>query len=245
MKGLIFAAGLGTRLRPLTDSCPKCLIEVGGKPMLLRTAERMADAGITDIAVNVHHHSEMVKAYLAGLKIEGVSFFVSDESDLLLDTGGGLLKIAPWLNGDSVSVHNADVFTDVELSDIILSHEKSGADATLLTRPSASARALMWDNRERLHGWTNLTTGELRPPDLDVEGLHPEGFGGVHVIGPAAIEALKRYATEPIFSITPFYADMCEQLDIRSFPLGKRTWIDIGKPESLAEARKVANAQIS
>ena len=237
MKGMIFAAGLGTRLRPLTDECPKCLIDVGGKPMLRRVIENMRSAGVGSIVVNVHHHAQKVTDYLANNDF-GVEVSVSDESDLLLDTGGGIVKAAHMLWGDEpIVIHNADVWTDLPLRDMIENHVKTGADVTLLTRDSVSARALMWRSDRRMGGWANLNSSETRPHGLDVQNLRAAGFGGVHVMNPGVMDTLVRYATEKVFSITPFYADMCGMLDIRAYPVEPFRWIDIGKPESLALAR--------
>nr|MBD5377075.1 nucleotidyltransferase family protein [Bacteroides sp.] len=241
MKGMIFAAGLGTRLRPLTDTVPKCLIEVGGKPMLERVIESFQRAGITDITVNVHHHAEQVKQWLSEHP-SGARITVSDESEQLLDTGGGLLKAAPMLeDSDGIVIHNADVLTDIDLRRMMEAHTASGADAMLLTRSKVSARALMWDTDGRLRGWANLQTGQTRPEGLDLSGLTAMGFGGVHIIKPALLRALREYASG-VFSITPFYADMCDRLIIRSYPLADKQWIDIGKPESLAKARELYSA---
>ncbi len=236
MIGMIFAAGLGTRLRPLTDTTPKALIEVGGEPMLSRVIRRMRAAGIDEIVVNVHHHARMVKEFLAGSGVE-----ISDESDMLLDTGGALVKAFPMLAGrGDVLIHNADVWTDLPLESMIEAHSKSGADATLLTRNNPSARALMWNDQGRLAGWANLSTGEVRPPGLDTSSLTPLGFGGIHILNEQALNRLVGYAPAQKFSITPFYADCCGNLDIEAFPVGEYRWIDIGKPESLAEARRQA-----
>lgn len=234
MIAMIFAAGLGTRLRPLTDTCPKALIEVGGEPMLARIIRNVRQAGADEIVVNVHHHAGKVIDFLRG---SGVT--VSDESDLLLDTGGGLVKAAPLLTGhDEILLHNADVWTDLPLAEMIEAHRRSGADATLLTRGKASARALMWDDGGRLAGWANIATGEKRPANLDTSRLTPLGFGGVHIINQRTLSQLCDYAPAEKFSITPFYADVCGMLEIKSYPLGNYRWIDIGKPESLAEARR-------
>lgn len=237
MKGMIFAAGMGTRLRPITDTCPKCLIEVGGKPMLHRVIENMRDAGVESVVVNVHHHAGLVKDYIATRDF-GIEVAVSDESARLLDTGGGIVRAAPLLAGaDTVMVHNADVWTDVPLAEMADVHRRSGADVTLLTRDKASGRALMWSGDGRMAGWADLCTGATRPDGLDTTQLHAAGFGGVHVMKWSVIERIADYAPSDVFSITPFYADCCGSLDIRRFGVGQWRWIDIGRPESLAQAR--------
>lgn len=165
MKAMIFAAGLGTRLRPLTDNCPKALVEVGGKPMLGRVMQRLIDAGVTEAVVNVHHFAGMIKEYLTANNNFGITVHVSDESDLLLDTGGGILRARQWLDGgEPFIVHNADILSDVDLAAMYRAHEASGADATLLVAHRQSSRYLAFGNADsRLHGWINTTTGQTAP----------------------------------------------------------------------------------
>ncbi|WP_371136652.1 sugar phosphate nucleotidyltransferase, partial [uncultured Duncaniella sp.] len=122
MKAMIFAAGLGTRLAPLTDSCPKALIEVGGKPMLRRVIERLRDAGVGEMVVNVHHHADMIRRYLEENDF-GVRVMISDESDMLLDTGGGVARASILLEGDEpVMLYNADIFTDFPIAEMVAVH---------------------------------------------------------------------------------------------------------------------------
>lgn len=240
MKGMIFAAGIGSRLRPLTDTCPKCLIEVGGRPMLEYVIDSMRRAGIGKIAVNVHHHAAMVARFLRGRDF-GVEIAVSDETDMLLDTGGGLLKALDLLGRDeAVMVHNADVLTDYPLQRLVEIHRLNGSDATLLVRNTHSARALLTAGDGRLRGWENSATGLTRGFDpAEREGLRPVGFAGVHILGPVALEALERYGAQAgaVFGITPFYADNCNTLGIATTGLEGAAWFDIGKPDTLAAAR--------
>lgn len=235
--GMIFAAGLGTRLRPLTDTCPKCLIDICGSPAIEYAAGNLLNAGVDAIVVNVHHHAQMVKDYIASADFP-VPVFVSDESEMLLDTGGGLVKAAPMLaDADNILIHNADVITDVNMAKMLAQHIERRADVTLLTRESVSSRALMWDSEDRLGGWMNVSTGEKRPVDILESELTPKGFCGLHIISNRTLERLVEYAHEPKFSITPFYADNCRELKILSYPLNDRMWHDIGRPEQLEAAR--------
>lgn len=239
MKAMIFAAGLGTRLAPLTDTCPKALIEVGGVPMLGRVLDRVIDAGASEVVVNVHWLAPRIEEYLSS-RTWPVTVRVSDESDRLLDTGGGVLKAASMLGGDDeVVLYNADILTDFPLKEMIRTHRASDADATLLTSSTRkSSRKLLFDEAGRLRGWRNLTTGELRGTDAPGE----MAFGGVHIISPAVIEALGDYARAngEKFSMTPFYIAMADRLKIQSYePSEPYRWVDIGKPETLAEARKL------
>ena len=246
MKGMIFAAGLGTRLAPLTDTCPKSLIEVGGRPMLERVIRHLIRAGVSDIVVNVHHHAEMVKEYIASHDF-GVPIHISDESDRLLDTGGGVVKAAPLLeNADDIILYNADIFTDVVLSEMVEYHRRNRNNATLLTSTTRnSSRRLLFDPLSGLlKGWRNMHTGEIRSPfSRDVtNNCLPEAFGGIHIINRLTLERLKEWGTDDKFSITPFYTDICDRLCISSFhPSADYTWIDIGRPETLAQARAIAS----
>lgn len=246
MKAMIFAAGLGTRLAPLTDSCPKALIEVGDRPMLWRVIERLRDAGVSEITVNVHHHARMIKEYLKAHDF-GVPIGVSDESDELLDTGGGVVKAAPMLRGDGpVILYNADIYTDFPLEEMVRSHMESGADVTLLADVRDTSRYLLFDSHGRMTGWRNVSTGETRspfPPDV-TDGSRMLAFGGIHIINPCVIDRLVAYRPEGKFSITPFYIDTCNRIDIRAYtPAGPYQWIDIGRPATLARAREIAGGE--
>lgn len=240
MKAMIFAAGLGTRLRPLTDTMPKALIPVAGVPMLERVIRRMIDAGFDDITINVHHFASMIVDFLRDNNDFGITIHISDESECLLDTGGGILHARQWLDGtEPILVHNADILTDLNLSDIYRRHIDAKADATLLVDRRDTSRHLLFDNDNRLCGWTNTSTGEVRP---DGFSYNPEfhtrlAFGGIHVISPTLFPALASYSPSPVFSIIPCYLNIAGNMNIRGYtPDAPYTWHDIGKPSSLAAA---------
>ncbi|MGN1244989.1 MAG: NDP-sugar synthase, partial [Muribaculaceae bacterium] len=228
MKAMIFAAGLGTRLRPLTNDRPKALVEVAGKPMLRRVIDNLVSYGFDDIVVNVHHFGEKIIDYVAQNNAFGVNIHISDERGLLLDTGGGILKAREWLDGDEpFLVHNADILTDLNLCDFYDYHCRHQADASLLTKERVTARYLIFDASDRLSGWINKSTGQVLPEGLDYRpGAFKEmAFGGVHVISPRIFTALDEYArsiapdgdAEVKFSIVPFYVAMCRRLKIMSY----------------------------
>lgn len=243
MKGMIFAAGLGTRLAPLTDTCPKALIDVGGKPMLQRVIERLRGAGVSDIVVNVHHHARQMMEYIDTHDF-GVHVAVSDESDELLDTGGGVVKAAAMLRGDEpVMLYNADIYSNFDIAEMLDRHVQSRADVTLLTDERDTSRYLLFDNNGRMTGWRNVSTGETRSPLAAAVTCSSRqlAFGGVHIINPCVLDRLAEYRPEGKFSITPFYIDSCADLDIRAYkPSAPYRWIDIGRPASLARAREMA-----
>ncbi len=239
MKAMVFAAGLGTRLRPLTDSCPKALVKVAGRHMLERVIGRLAGAGVNRIVVNVYHHASMIKDFLAGVDIDGVDIEVSDESDCLLDTGGGILKARRYLDGDEpIIIHNADILTDFDLREMVESHLGGGATATLLAMRRQSSRYLLFDAETgRLEGWENVKTGEVRPAGLDVARFEAMAFGGVQVLSPSVFDYLERYDAGPKFSIIPFFVDNCKEMEIKGFmPSRDYLWHDIGSLEKLKAA---------
>ncbi|MDE7376782.1 MAG: NTP transferase domain-containing protein [Muribaculaceae bacterium] len=239
MKALVFAAGLGTRLRPLTDNKPKALVEVGGVPMLERVINKLIDSGITELAVNVHHFPDQIIDFLANRHFP-INILVSDERHLLLDTGGGLLAAATMLGTDEpILIHNADILTDFDIAEIKEEHARSGAAASLLVSERQTSRYLLFDNDNRMCGWTNDKTGEILPSSLITTNLTRKAFGGVHIAGPELLSDLANYAKdkEPAFPIMPYYIDACQRLKIKGFtPSTPYMWHDIGKPESLSAA---------
>lgn len=239
MKALIFAAGLGTRLRPLTDNKPKALVEVGGVPMLERVIDKLVAAGITEIAVNVHHFPDQIIDFLANRHFP-INILVSDERHLLLDTGGGLLAAATMLGTDEpVLIHNADILTDYDITEMANTHARSDAEATLLVSPRQTSRYLLFDNDNRMRGWTNAKTGEVQTSSLITANLTHKAFGGVHIVGPELLTDLSKYAKDKgsAFPIMPYYIDACQRLNIKGYtPSTPYMWHDIGKPESLAAA---------
>lgn len=239
MKAMIFAAGLGTRLAPLTDNCPKALIEVGGVPMLERVIRRLRAAGVGESVVNIHHHADKIREFLASRPdlAEGVS--LSDESALLLDTGGGVAKAAPMLRGDEpIMLYNADILTDFPIAEMLGRHLAFGADATLLVSPTRpSSRGLLFDSEGRMCGWINRKTGEVKAPAEVPDSAMPMSFGGIHIISPSLLIDLEQYGKE-VFSMTPFYTDTCATNRYMAYiPSEDYTWVDIGRPETLAAAQ--------
>lgn len=185
---MIFAAGLGTRLRPLTDHTPKALVSVAGKPMLERVILRLKEAGFNDITVNIHHFGEQIIGFLRANNNFGVTIHISDEREMLLDTGGGIKKARPFLDGDEpFLVHNADILSDIDLAEFYRHHRESDAEATLLVSRRQTSRYLLLDDANRLHGWINKSTGETKPEGFSFrEGRYKEmAFGGIHVISPS------------------------------------------------------------
>ncbi len=238
MKAMVFAAGLGTRLRPLTDDRPKALVEVDGVPVLQRVIMNLIRFGFDDVVINVHHFADKIERFLERNDNFGIDITVSDERQLLLDTGGGIAAASESLAGDEpFLVHNVDILTDLDLGKLYRSHCESGADATLLTSDRATSRYLLFDRENRMKGWTNVSTGEVLPSGLDVEGLVKRAFGGIHVISPSMLKPLCAYAPQRPFSIVPFYVSVCRDMFIKSYePDSDYFWFDIGRHSTLAAA---------
>lgn len=233
---MVFAAGLGTRLRPLTDSRPKALVEVNGVPMLEHVIRHIVACGFSEIVVNVHHFGDMVIDFLQSKEWDA-KIFISDERGELLDTGGGILKAREWLDdGRPFLVHNADILTDIDLMMMYRHHLDSHADATLLAASRETSRYLLFDAKGQLHGWINTATEEVKPAGFvyDKNIYRPLAFGGVHVVSPTIFPSLEKYSSERKFSITPYYVSECRKLSIMGYsPKESYRWFDIGKPETL------------
>lgn len=237
-EAMIFAAGLGTRLRPLTDNLPKALVPVDGKPMLEHVILRLKKAGFAHIVVNVHHFGEKIIDFLEEKGNFGVAVDISDERDALLDTGGGIRKAAGYFRkGNPVLIHNVDILSGADLAGLYERHTASRAAASLWVSKRTTSRYLLFDGQNRLCGWENKKTGEVKSPLPGFCPAHYEAyaFGGIHVISPALLERMQ--AWDEKFSIIDFYLSVAGDAEIRACPApGGAFWMDLGKPEALAEA---------
>lgn len=231
---MLLAAGLGTRLRPLTDRIPKALVPVGGVPVLERVARRLIDAGADRLVINLHHLGEQIREYVRSRDAFGVEVLFSPEEERPLETGGGLLRAAPLLRGDApFFLHNADILSDLPLRTMYAAHEASGALATLAVMERPSARQLLFDERG-LVGRTDQRKDlrlEARSPVGEVRSL---AFGGVHVISPRLLERIEERGA---FSILDPYLRLAGEGErILPFRIDGCRWTDIGKPEELERA---------
>ncbi len=250
MKAMVFAAGLGTRLKPFTDFHPKALAEVCGQPMLGIVINRLMKFGVAEIVVNVHHFADQIIDYLRANDDFGITIHISDERSCLLDTGGGILAARQWLDGEEpFIVHNADILTDFDLEEMSRWHNAHDSVATLLVADRNTKRYLLFGREMRMKGWTNIDTGEVRPANLaDYECLDKLAFGGVHIVSPAIFPHLHRFASKldctsgsqfPKFSIMDFYVSSCCSLPFYGFvPPKPYHWHDIGKPQALRAAEE-------
>lgn len=238
MKAMIFAAGLGTRLRPITDSMPKALVPVGGVPMLERVLLKIRDAGINEVVVNAHHFSGQILDFLEDNGDFGMKISVSLE-DEALETGGGIRRAEPFLKGGSrFLVHNADILSDIPL-DRLMSADRPYSLATLAVMDAASDRYLLFDDRMRLVGWTNVRTGEVKSPyaGLDPDSCRRYAFCGIHVISDDIFGMMSGWPDK--FGIIDFYLSVADRYPIYGEDTGHPKFIDIGTPEKLAEAERL------
>lgn len=236
MDAMIFAAGLGTRLRPLTDQIPKALVEIGGVPMLEHVARRLVRAGATRLIVNVHHHADQVRRFIAEREGFGVETLISDETELLLDTGGGLRNAGPLFHHDApFLIHNVDVVTNLDLMGLHNAHCRDGALATLAVLDRDSRRYLAFDS-QGLCGYGGPQGEQMaREPAGTVERL---GFTGVHAVSPEIFNLIEE---EGVFSIIPLYMRLVAAgWRIAPYRVDGSHWMDIGSHEKLAQAREMA-----
>ena len=235
MKALIFAAGLGTRLRPLTNDRPKALVEINGKTLLQIAIEKLTHFGFNDIMVNVHHFADLMLETIEQHDGFGANITISDERNELLETGGGLKKAA-WFFGDNQPflVHNVDVVHDLDLKHLYDYHLNNNALATLAIRKRSTSRYLLFNNNNELRGWQNIKTGEVKIARRTEGQLWSFGFCGIHVISPEIFPLLTESGK---FSIINPYLRLAKTRLIQGYNHSDSTWIDVGKHESLAEAR--------
>ena len=247
MKALIFAAGLGTRLKPITDTMPKALVPVGGRPLIEHVARKLKASGVDSAVVNVHHFADMIQEWVEAQDI--MSMEVSDERELLLETGGGVFHARPYLEGcGRFLIHNVDIISDLDIR-WFASQVREDAIATLLVSDRKTSRYLLFEPETmRLVGWTNVATGEIRTPypDLDMTKCLKMAFSGIHIMSDTVFTALEEYAREkyegvssPRFPIMDFYLDACARYGIYGVAAEGLRLVDVGKFDTLEAAEGV------
>ena len=221
MKAMIFAAGTGSRLKPLTDHTPKALIPIGGKPMLEHVILKLKSSGFDQIVINIHHLGNQIVDFLEANNNFGVRIEISDESDYLLDTGGGIKKATSLLCGNEpFLIHNVDILSNVDLKKLYDTHVQTNPLATLLVSQRNTSRYLLFNKENRLCGWRNHETGEVKS----------------YVLSPKILELMEEWTGK--FSIINFYLAICAKTDIRAYMADNLKLLDIGKPETLAAAEE-------
>ena len=227
MNAMLFAAGLGTRLRPLTDNQPKALVTVAGQTLLERSIHLLAMQGVTRIVINVHYHAGQIVNFVQNQGYFGLDIQFSDEREELLETGGGLLKAAPLLNnGKPFIVLNSDIICNIDFAKMLKTHLDNRALATLAVRDRAeSSRQLLFDEQGLLGGWENRKTAESL--------LKPLAFSGIHILNPEWFELCSQRGK---FSIIDSYLELGRKWPIVTHRHDEDYWFDVGSIEKLAEA---------
>ena len=237
MKAMIFAAGLGTRLKPLTDTMPKALVPIGGKPLLQHAIEKLKAAGFDEIIVNVHHFAGQIIDFVEANHHFGIRIEFSDEREKLLDTGGAIKK-ASWFfdDGQPFLIHNVDILSNIDLRELVAHHQESGSSAALACSKRQTSRYLLFDDHDLLKGWINEITGVVKSPipDFNPSGYQKLAFSGIHVLSPSLFLSMKEMPDK--FSIIDLYLKLCHKISITSYAPGGLQTIDAGKPDSLGEA---------
>ena len=260
-QAMIFAAGMGTRLKPLTDVIPKALVPVGDKPLLQIVLERLLDAGIHDVVVNVHHKAGQICNYLRLLETYyDVRISISDESEQLLETGGGIRKAHDLFDAEApILIHNVDILSNVDLGAF---YDSIGdADALLLVSERKTKRYLLFDEDMHLVGWTNIETSEVKSPYPEIAALSgdkekvqrmysPSGslpregggrglaFSGIHAFSPRLFADMEQWPEK--FPIIDFYLNRCAERKIKGYLKSDLQLLDVGKLDTLASAESMA-----
>lgn len=236
---MIFAAGLGTRLKPITDTLPKALVPVHGEPLLHHVIYKLQQSGFDDFVVNIHHFSGMIRDYIAENHSFGSNISLSEEQPELLETGGGILHAKDLLlNGanedDPFLVHNVDILSDLDLN-WFLSQWRSDALAVLLVSWRKTQRYLLFDDDMRLVGWTNIATGEVRTPfeHLDVDKCHKYAFSGIHLISGHVFSVMEDEGMPERFPIMDFYLKIAKEHPIYGVVPAHLNLVDVGKVDTL------------
>ena len=236
MKGMILAAGLGTRLKPWTDLHPKALALINGKTLLQRNIEYLQRHGIFEVIVNVHHFAGQLIDIIQQNNGWGSKITISDESGSVLETGGGLLKASWYFDHDFVLM-NADILTDLDLNAMIELHRSNGALATLAVSDRTSSRYFLFNDQQELCGWKNINTNEQKPSPLPSKAnntiISSKAFSGIHVISPAIFPLIHHTGK---FSMVDVYLDLCLENRISYFDHSGAKFIDVGKPENIERA---------
>lgn len=236
MDGMILAAGFGRRLRPLTETRPKALVEIGGVPMLERVARRMVGAGVDRLIINVHHHGRQIVDFVQSRDGFGVDVRFSHETEQPLETGGGLKHARDHFRGGAFVVHNVDVISDVDLARMVGAHEKEGALATLAVQDRPSGRFLRFDDLG-LQARVDMRAGVVETARPARGRVRDRAFAGIHVIAPEIFDLMSE---EGVFSILAPYLRLSEEgYRILPHDVSGALWLDVGDPERLETARRL------
>jgi NDP-sugar pyrophosphorylase family protein len=235
MKAMILAAGLGTRFKPWTDNHPKALAKVNGVSLLERNMRYLHSFGIREILVNVHHFADQIRDAIIANDGWGNNISISDETDQVLETGGGLKKAHAFFDQGSFILMNVDILTDMNLGKMISIHEETKPLATLAVTNRKSSRYFLFDRNNRLSGWRNTKTGEEKI-SISQPGLEEKAFSGIHLISPQIFPLMHQQGK---FSIVDVYLDLAAEKTILGFDHTDSRLVDVGRTESVVMAENL------
>lgn len=258
MKAMIFAAGLGTRLKPITDTMPKALVPINGRPLIEHVARKLKAAGVDEAVVNVHHFADMIEQWIAvdaeNENGTALAMQVSDERGGLLETGGGILNARPYLQGcGNFLIHNVDILSNLDIN-WFAQCVHSDALATLLVSDRETSRYLLFDPQTmRLVGWTNVKTGEVKSPyeNLQLQACIKMAFSGIHILSDKVFDVMDGYVKEkglhesscnPRFPIIDFYLSVCAKYPVYAVVADDLQMIDVGKLDTLEQAERLSQS---
>lgn len=235
MKALIFAAGLGTRLKPLTDNKPKALVEIEGETLLYYAIQKLKNHGYNQIIINTHHFSNQIIEYTKSLDLN-VQLEISDETDNLLNTGGGLQK-ARWFFDDDAPflVYNVDILSNIDIDDMLKQHKESNALVTLAVMDRKTSRYLLFDSENNLCGWRNKND-EKEIIIHQKPNLQEFAFSGIQIINPKYFSLVKKEGSFPIIDV---YLNLAKENTIKAYNHSGTVWCDFGKLPELENARHI------
>lgn len=238
MKAMIMAAGKGTRLGNISETIPKSLLVINGKTLLRHAVENCTSYGFDDIIINVHHLADLVEAEIVKLRIDGFRITISDERDMLLETGGGLFKARNFFGNEPFLLSNADTLTDLDLKALYHYHHRMKGMATLAVRDRPGTRYLLVDGDGRLRGWCNKSTGERIVATEEADSLTEIAFSGRHIIDPEIF----KYMSDGVYTMTALYLHLAESQKIFTCLENGGYWLTVGTPEDLESARQFFNS---
>ena len=240
---MILAAGLGTRLKPFTNSTPKALVPILGKPVIEYVILKLKKQGFNEIIINIHHFGDQIIDFIESKNYFDIRIEFSDEREKLLDTGGAIKKASWFFDADKpVLIHNADIISDVNLADVYHSHMQSKAMATLVVNDRKTSRYLFFDENNNLKGWINEKEGKtISSSAYNSSEHHKLAFFGIHVLSGNAVSHMKKFPDK--FSIIDFYLSMCDKTSIQAFEANNNKMVDVGKLDALKEAEEFLKAK--
>jgi NDP-sugar pyrophosphorylase family protein len=235
MKAMIFAAGLGTRLAPFTNDRPKALVQVAGKPMLQMQIENLIKYGVNYIVINVHHFADQIIEFVKSQDF-GIEIQISDESDLLLNTGGGLKNVKKYFNpGDNFILHNVDIYSDIDLNQLYSDHISSSNVVTMAVKHRNSTNYLLFDENLHLCGWKSYKTNSEIIAKAKAK-YDEMAFSGIYVFDYAIFDLMQK---EGAFTIIPEHLEIAKTQPVGGWVHDNNVILDLGKPEAIVECEKI------